>query len=107
MWKEVMSTEYNTLKFGDGQILEAKYVGRKGEQGQKKNSNIHEFELEDGSKTEYWGSTVLDGKLLKIENEMGFGKKVQITSHGKIAGKNGGSSYYDFTVNVWQDKVPF
>ncbi len=96
-WKKIAKAS-EMHQFTEGEALEGKYVSKEGNQGQKKNSNIHTLQTENGE-VKFWGSIVLDDKLSQVETEHGFGTRVQIVYMGKVKG-NSGTEYKDFDVFV-------
>ena len=88
------------FNFEENKELEGIYTSKEENQGQKNNSTIHHLEV-GGKDVTFWGSTVLDGKLLSVEKHEGFGAKVKITFNGRVKGK-GVQPYKDFDVEVWE-----
>ena len=87
--------------FETDKVLEGTYISKETNQGPKSNSTIHCFQV--GQKEiKFWGSTVLNGKLLSVENHYGFATKVKITFLGRVKGK-GVQPYKDFDVEAWDD----
>lgn len=84
-WKTV--SENATYTFEEKKALEGTYTGKETGKGTDGKSTIHTVKTDSGPAS-FWGSTVLDGKLLDIENGPGFGTRVRITYLGKVKGKS-------------------
>ncbi len=91
----------NFWDFESDKVLEGIYKSKESNQGQNSNSTIHHLDV-DGKEEVFWGSTVLDGKLLSVETHFGFGTKVKITFLGREKGK-GVQPYKNFEVEAWDD----
>ena len=101
MWKQVYrDSDIVFHNFKKDKVLEGAYVSKEENQGQRKNSTIHHFDVE-GQEVTCWGTTVLDGKLASVEKHYGFDAKVKITYKGEVEPKKGGKSYHDFDVEAW------
>ena len=96
-WKQV--TRDNMFDLKANKNLEGVYLSKEENQGPKKNSTIHHFEV-DGKEVTCWGSTVLDGKLASVEKHYGFDSKVKITYKGEVKSQ-AGTKYHDFDVEAW------
>lgn len=101
-WKKIAKAS-EMHSFVENEAIEGRYVSKEGNQGQKKNSNIHTLQTQEGE-VKFWGSMVLDDKLAQIEAEYGMGTLIRVVYLGKVKGKSG-TEYKDFDVFADDTKV--
>jgi len=71
------------------------FLDKKENQGDENNSTIYNFTMDDGSIVGFWGSTVLDTKLRRVQE----GDEVKIEYVGEVESqKKKGRKYKDFKV---------
>jgi hypothetical protein len=103
MWKKIQEPSSDIHNFNEVNVLEGILKSKEENMGQRKNSNL--YTLNDGTRDiKFWGTTVLDGKLAKVEKYFGYGTKVRITFNGEVEAKKGGANYKDFDVEAWEEE---
>lgn len=93
-WEEVVETQADVFAFekeGDSLVGVLSEVQ---EDVGENNSMLYKLEKKDGSLVAVWGSTVLDGKMSKIE----IGQEIKIVYKGKIEVQNSKRSYRSYDV---------
>jgi len=94
-WKKVeVGNTWNYQELGKNAKFVGLYVGREEHVGEN-DSNVYNFETENGEMVNIWGSTLLDIRFKNLK----FGEEVKVVYLGLVPSeKRKGKSYHNFEV---------